>query len=155
MINLSLSELESGSTLIGGAKDRRLEIEHQARRREPLAISPIRSRDGSKTYSAIAPTGEVDETPRGPIIKFRPIWCRLFTINSMFKNSLTRLACEFDFGKYIIDVNGVQPANLTMSGPGTDPRIVSGSETALGKILEEEQTSDLSFQLQSFIKRSF
>jgi hypothetical protein len=105
-LNLTLNELELGSTLIGGSKDRRIEISHAAARREPFAITPIRLRDGSKRISAVATTGEVNETPRGPEIKFKPIWCRLFEVYSTPKDKLTRVVCEFEFGKYMIDSNG-------------------------------------------------
>lgn len=158
-LNLTLQEIELGSTLIGGSKDRRLEIEHSARRREPFAIVPVRLRDGSRTISAIATTGEVTETARGPEIKFKPIWCRLFEVYSTPKDKLTRVVCEFDFGKYMVDMNGVHPVDpergLTTNGKGTDPKAVTAAEVALGKLLDQPRTSDLVFHLVAFIQRSF
>lgn len=153
-ITVTLSELEKGSVIIGGAKDRQLTILSEGGRREPFAIIPITDREG-KIISAIATTG-AEMRPSGVELMFRPIWSRVFITCAAKKDTVTAFVCEFEFGKYWIDVNGIRKASLTTSGNGTDPKIVKAAELEMGKILESIDSRDIiTSHLTDLIKRSF
>ncbi len=152
-ITVTLTELESGSVIIGGAKDRRMQIEMDAKRREPMAISPVRDREG-KTISAIA-TVDAQMSPSGLKLIFRPVWSRIFLTCAAKKDTVTALVCEFEFGKYWVDNNGIRKANLTTSGNGTDPEVVRDSELVLGRILDAPERTIINGHLIDLIKRSF
>lgn len=149
-----LSELEKGSVMIGGSKDRQLTILSEGGRREPFAIVPITDREGRR-ISAIATTG-AEMRPSGVELTFRPIWSRVFLTCAAKKDTVTALVCEFEFGKYWIDLNGIRKASLTTSGNGTDPKIIKAAELEMGKLLETIDGRDvITTHLIDLIKRSF
>lgn len=157
-LGLTLNDLERGSVLVGGSNDRKNEAMHSAKNRDPFTINPVRLRDGSKKIAAIAPTGEVNETARGPEIKFRPVWCKLFTVNSMPNNKLARIVCEFEHGKYMIDRAGARKVDLTLNGYGVDPSVAEAAEVEIASFLEQPRVGtigDIIFQLITFIRGNF
>lgn len=140
--------------MITGRKDRQLDIERMARNRVLLPCAPVRTHDG-KTIAAIMPTGEVNIESKGTEIKFRPVWVKTFLVCAIRKDTLTRLACEFEFGKYLIDIEGAHKADLTMSGDGTDPSTIEDSELVLGRLLMAPERPPVLQQAIEFIRRSF
>jgi hypothetical protein len=156
-LTLTLPELDSGLSVQGGTKSRITELQHLAARREPVAITPVTNHD-QKVIAVVLLTEEVvDYTGKGTsiTIKFRPVWCRTFTLCSITKDTITALMCEFDFGKYWIDRYGVKSADMTTSGDGCDPTTVRHSEIVLGDMLDDEKINNMKRNAIAFIQRSF
>ncbi len=154
-LTLTLPEIERGWAVITGKKERQLDISRMARAREPFACAPVRTHDG-KIVAAVVPTGEVIDQIKGTEIKFRAAWCKTFLICAMRKNTLTRIVCEFEFGKYWIDSEGVRKAELTLGGNGTNPEAVRDSEFVFGRMLaEQEQRHPIFEKMMEFTKKSF
>ncbi len=156
-LTVTLSDLENGFSVQGGAKERIANLRHIALAREPVAIHPVKNHD-HKTISIIRLTDDaVDAGQRGNGIKitFRPVWVKTFLLCSMKKDDLIALVCEFDFGKYWINLEGVRETSVTTGGNGCDPKLVQQSERVLGDMIAEPIRGDILRNAISFIQRSF
>lgn len=158
-LSLTKSELENGHSHQVGQKDRISELSRMAYRKDPVAISPIYLDDGRLVAVVRLTEDAIDSSGRGTriLIKFRPVWCKLFTVCTMHKDDLSAVVCEFDFGKYWIDHENISEAKLTTSGPGCDPEIVKHSEILLSEMLADEnyRESPIKLKLIEFIRKSF
>ena len=153
-LSILLPELERGMTIQGGPKDRQLDLTVMANRREPVAIRPVTNHD-RKVISAVLLTECIPH--RNEVeLKFRPIWCRLFTLCSSTKDKILALVIETENGKYWIDrgVPSYHPCNVTLSGNGTDPRVVEESQYLLGDLLLQDHRSNIILNLIEFLRQN-
>jgi hypothetical protein len=151
-LTVILPELEQGYSIQNGPRDRIMELSFTAGRKEPVAIYPIDNHDG-KVISAVLLTETTDLGSLTSIrIKFRPIWCKLFTVCSYTKDTLLAVVCEFETGQFWVDHTGSRPCKMTTNGDGTDPRVVHRSQFALGDLLVERPRPRLLHNLISLIQ---
>jgi hypothetical protein len=156
-LTISSLELENGYCVQTGSKARITELHHLTMGKMPVAIVPVLHMNG-KMISVVRLTEMgIDRVGKGTSldIKFRPVWCRLYTLYSMKKDTLLAVICEFDFGKYWIDDSGVKEAKLTTQGSGCDPAIVNRAETALSDMLDADKFTSIHDNLIRFIQKSF
>jgi hypothetical protein len=135
-LHLTLPELEQGSTVQSGPTERMLDLQMLINNRHPVAIAPTLNHD-HKIISAVLLTDADSYTSNTLRIRFKPFWCKTFTLCSAKKDSLLALTIEFDDGQYWIDKLGWHPSNLTLNGPGTDPKTVYNSQFLMGDLLAE------------------
>lgn len=153
-LTITLSELERGVSIQGGPKDRQLDLAVMANRREPVAIRPVVNHE-RKIISAVLLTG-ADSRKNEVELRFRPIWCKLFTLCSSTKDKLVAIILETEQGQYWIDKTDVaRHGVLTLSGNGTDPKVVHESQYILGEILTQERRSDIILNLINFLKEHY
>jgi hypothetical protein len=151
-LTLTLPELEQGWSVQNGIRERITEIKFMAERKEPVAITPIHNHD-RKVISAVLLTDFLDLGKETSMqIKFRPIWCKLFTVCSYTKDTLLALVCEFEAGQFWVDHEGYRSCNMTLDGNGTDPKVVHHSQYTLGDILVERPRPKLLHHLIGLIQ---
>jgi hypothetical protein len=135
-LHLTLPELEKGETTQTGTTERVLDLQMLINDRHPVAIVPILNHD-HKIISAVLLTDSESYTSNTLKIRFIPFWCSAFTLCSAKKDSLLALTMQFDDGQYWVDKEGWHQSNLTVDGPGTDPKTVYNSQFLLGDMLAE------------------
>ena len=147
---LSLPELERGASIQVGPKDRLLDLDMMANRGEPIAIRPVTNHD-RKIISAVLLTESIRRKSEVEI-RFRPIWSKIFTLCSSTIDKLLALIIETPSGKYWIRKVEIAPCMLTLSGNGTDPKIVEHAQYVLVEILTDDRRTDIILNLIQFIK---
>lgn len=150
-LTISRAELDSGASVQVGPKDRMLDLDMMANRHEPVAIRPVTNHD-RKVISAVLLT-EGLRHGKEVEIKFRPIWCKVFTLCSSTKDKLLALIIETADGQYWINKEKISPCTMTLAGNGIDPSIVSESQYVLGELLLQERRTDVILNLIQFLKQ--
>lgn len=133
-LHLTLPELEEGSSIQTGPSDRILDLGILARNRDPVAIAPISDHD-HRIVSVILLTDFESYSHTSIRIEFKPIWCRTFTLCAARKDQLLALIIQFDEGQYWVNKDGWRQSNLTVDGPGTNPKDVYNSQFILGELM--------------------
>jgi hypothetical protein len=152
-LTLILPELEQGYSIQSGPKERIMELKFMADRKEPISITPVSNHD-RRIISAVLLTDSVDLGKETSMqIKFRPIWCKVFTVCSYTKDTLLALVCEFETGQFWVDHDGYRSCNMTLDGNGTDPGVVHHSQYTLGDILVERPRPTLLHHLIDLIQK--
>lgn len=153
-LNLILPELEQGYSVQNGIRERITELKFMAERKEPVAIVPVGNHDG-RVISAVLLTETIELGKETSIqIKFRPVWCKAFTVCSYTKDTLLAVVCEFENGQFWIDHTGARACKMTTNGSGTDPKVVYRSQYALGDLLIERPRPALMSNLISLIQKN-
>lgn len=123
-----------------------------------MPIFPIATHD-HKVIAVMLLTqdAEISTSKKAGIkLHFRPVWCKLFALCSMKKDSLSAVLCEFEFGKYWFDAQGVHATNgFSTIGPGCDPKWVEAAEVALGDMLTDDKRGNIVKSVLSFIQKTF
>jgi hypothetical protein len=156
-LHLTLPELEQGWSIQGpAAAERILDLEMLARNRQLVAIAPIRDHD-HRIISAVLLTADSEPYGSSHTIKviYRPFWCKTFTLCSARKDSILALIMEFEDGQYWIDQNGWRECNLTLDGPGTDPKTVYNSQFMLGELLANYPRPNLLYTVNKLIRKKY
>lgn len=154
-LTITLPELEQGFAFAGGNKARTQELTHLSAARTPMPIYPVLTHDHKK-ITAVLLTQDAEQGSSKLKLYFRPVWCKLFTICSMKKNTLSAVLCEFEFGKFWFDKTGVHATNgFSTSGHGCDPTWVEASELALGDMLADSKRHNLIKDVLGFIQQNF
>jgi hypothetical protein len=151
-LTLTLPELEQGYSIQNGPRERMIQLKFMAERKEPISIVPVSNHD-QKVISAVLLTDAMDEDKNTSIqIKFRPVWCKTFTVCSYTKDTLLAVVCEFENGQFWVDTGGYRPCKMTLDGNGTDPKAVHRSQYALGDILMERPRPALLHNLVNLVQ---
>lgn len=151
-LTITLPELEQGWSIQSGATERILDINVMATNREPIPIATVKDHD-HRLIALVIPT----EDPRpssatATTIHFKPVWCKTFTLCAAKKDSLLALIIQLNNGQYWIDRTGSKSCNLTLDGPGTDPKAVYRSQEVMGDLLANWPRPDLVLKAISFLK---
>lgn len=153
-LTLTLPELEQGYSIQNGPNDRVMELKFMAERKEPIAIVPVVNHD-RKVISSVLLTEYIDlGKPNSIQLKFRPIWCKAFTVCSYTKDTLLAVVCEFASGQFWVDSEGARSCKMTLDGNGTDPKVVHQSQYMLGDILVERPRPMLLHNVISLIQQN-
>lgn len=153
-LGITLPELEAGSSHQTGPSERILDLKVFAHRRDPIAISPISDHD-HRIISVILPTGDaVEFSPTSLRLEFKPVWMKTFTLCSARKDSILSIICQFEGGQYWIDNTGWRPCNLTLDGPGTDPKVVHNSQFVMGDLLSTWPRPRIAYKAIELIQRT-
>jgi hypothetical protein len=156
-LHLTLPELEQGWSIQGPASaERILDLETMASKRYPIAIAPIRDHD-HRIISAVLLDAYPEPYRTSHTIKvtYRPFWCKTFTLCAARKDSILALIMEFDDGQYWIDQKGWRECDLTLDGPGTDPKTVYNSQFMLGELLANYPWPDLLYTVNKLIRKKY
>ena len=156
-LHLTLPELEKGSSLQNtGTKGRLADIYWRAMHKEPVAIAPTMNHD-HKVVSVILLTEDPDPLRPGAAItiKFRPVVSKTFLLCSTTKDQLLAMIIEFDHGQFWFDESGYRKCELTLSGNGTDPKIVQNSFYVLGEMLADDHRPPILRNVISYIQKTF
>jgi hypothetical protein len=154
-LSLSLLELEQGWSVQTGPTDRIVDIGMLAHKRETVSIVPLTDHD-HRIISIIRLIDDVVQTsPTSCQIKFRPVWCRVFTLCSAKKNSLLALLCEFTDRKYWVNNQGWKECEMTTDGPGTDPMVVYNSQFLMSELFNTWPRPDIVFQAAKLIQENY
>jgi hypothetical protein len=134
-LGITLPELEQGASIQSGPSERILDLGILIRNRNPIAIAPITDHD-HRIISVILPTEDPDNYSHTCLrITFKPLWCKTFTLCAAKKDQLLALIIKFNEGQYWVNRDGWRQSNLTLDGPGTNPKDVYNSQFVLGEIL--------------------
>jgi len=157
-LSLGLAELERGFSVQAGPKERQLDLAVMANRKEPIAITPVTNHD-RKVISAVLLT-EAVAYGRETEIKFRPIWCRIFTVfatkpTKTAKERLAAVVVQTDKGQYWLDKETYHISQLTLNGNGADPEVSRKAQYVLGDMLQQDYRSDIILNLIRFLKEQF
>lgn len=155
-LHLTLPELEAGESIQTGSKERVLDIQVLSSSRQPIAIAPVRNHD-HRLISAVLlhEYAEFYGSTTSVMVKFKPFWCKTFTLCSAKKDSLLALIMQFDDGQYWVDNSGWKECHLTLDGPGTDPKTVYNSQFMLGELLANYPRPYMLDQVIQLIKSKY
>jgi hypothetical protein len=154
-LTLTLPELEQGWSIQGGPSERVLDLKMLAHRRDPVAVVPVSDHDHRIISVVRLIDDAIESTSNSLRIKFKPVWCKTFTLCAAKKDSILALICEFDEGQYWINRDGWRPCNLTLNGPGTDPKTVHNSQFVMGELLANWPRPDIVFNAIQLIQEKF
>lgn len=153
-LTLTLPELEQGYSIQNGIRERITELKFTAERKEPVAITPIVDHE-RRIISSVLLTEYLDLGRDTSLqIKFRPVWCKTFTVCSYNKDSLQAVVVELPNGQFWVDQDGCRPCDMTLNGSGTDPHVVHHSQFILGDLLVERPRPRLLHNLINLIQKS-
>jgi hypothetical protein len=154
-LGLTLLELGEGSSVQTGPSERILDLEMLARNRDPIAIVPILDHD-HKTIAVILPTEDPEAYSHTCTrLTFRRLWCKTFTLCAAKKDSILALTIQFDDDQYWVTKDGWRPSNLTVDGPGTDPKDVYNSQFVLGELLSTWPRPHIVYSVIKLIQEKF
>lgn len=151
-LTVTLPELEQGWSIQCGATERILDVNMMAMNREPIPIAPIKDHD-HRIIAFVMPTGDSKpNSPTATTIAFKPVWCKTFTLCAAKKDSLLALIIQLQNGQFWIDRGGWKSCNLTLDGPGTDPKAVYRSQEVMGDLLATWPRPNLVLDAIAFFK---
>lgn len=153
-LHLTLPELEEGNAIQSGSNDRILDLQTIVDNKHPVAIIPQLNHD-HRIISSVLLTDADQYGSNSLRLKFTPLWCKTFTLCSAKKDSLLALTIEFDDGQYWVDKLGWHPSDLTLNGPGTDPKTVYNSQFILGDLLAEYPRSHIINSVIQLIQKKY
>jgi hypothetical protein len=133
-LHLTLPEIEEGRAVQSGPNERILDLQMLINNQHPVAIVPTLNHD-HKIISSVVLIDAEQYSSNTLKVRFKPFWCKTFTLCSAKKDSLLAVIMQFEDGQYWVDKDGWRECRLTLDGPGTDPKTVYNSQFLLGDLL--------------------